>query len=179
TEATVSAMSTEELETLFIAAVDSGNVAEARRLLGGHPDLLHTDFGGYTPLHAAAADGHLDLVKLFLELGSDVNAEEDFGNRGTPLEYALKNDNLELMRLLLERGANPNHGRTVFRALTGDKKNSLEVIKLLEQHGVDLHQVFVNELSQEKEPMNALSVAIAWGKDDVAQYLKSRDAVLP
>lgn len=46
-------MSTEELETLL----DSDNVAETRRLLGEHPELLHTDFGGYTPLHAAAAGG--------------------------------------------------------------------------------------------------------------------------
>jgi cytochrome c len=172
-------MSAEDLEPIFIETVDSGNVAEARRLLGQHPDLLHTDFGGYTPLHAASADGHLDLVKLFIELGSDVNAEEDFGNRGTPLEYALKNDNPELVRLLLEHGANPNHGRTVFRAMTGDKKNSLEIVKLLEQHGADLHQVFVNELTEKKEPMNALSLAIACGKEDVAQYLKSRGAVLP
>lgn len=128
---------------------------------------------------AACRRGHIDVVKLLIEAGVDVNAEEEFPPRGTPLEYALKNDNPELVRLLLEQGANPNHGREVFRALTGNKKNSVEVIKLLEKHGADLHRLFVNESSKEKESMNALSVAIAWGKEDAARYLRSRGAVLP
>lgn len=172
-------MSTEELEALFIEAVDSNNLAETRRLLGEHPELLRTDFGGYTPLHAAAADGHLDLVKLFVELGGDVNAEEDFGTRGTPLEYCLKNDDPDLVGYLLEHGADPNHGRTVFRALTGDKKNSLAMVQLLEKHGVDLHRVFENELSLKREPMNALSMAIALGKQDAVDYLRSKGVTLP
>ena len=108
-----------------------------------------------------------------------MNAEEDFPNRGTPLEYAFKNDNPDLIRLLLEHHADPNHGRAIIRPLVNNKKNALEVIKLLEQHGADLHRVFVNELSQQKEPMNALSTAIAWGQKDVAQYLLSRGAALP
>lgn len=80
---------------------------------------------------------------------------------------------------MLEHGADPNHGRTVFRALIGEKKNSLEVVQLLEKHGVDLHRVFENELSKEHEPMNALSMAIACGKQDVAEYLRSKGVVLP
>ena len=52
-----------------------------------------------------------------------------------------------------------------------------DLIKLLEQYGTDLHRVFVNHYTG--RPMNALSTAIDWGMDDVAEYLRSKGAVLP
>ena len=82
-----------------------------------------------------------------------------------------------MVRLLLEHGANPNQGRQVIGAIAGNKKNSLEMLKLMEKHGADLHRVFVNE--QTNTPMNALSTAVDWGKDDVADYLRSKKAVIP
>ena len=54
-------MSDADLETAFIEAVDSGNVDSVRRLLAERPDLIKTDFGGITPLHAAAGGGNVAL----------------------------------------------------------------------------------------------------------------------
>ena len=38
--------------------------------------MTHSQFG-YTALHAAALNGHLDTVKLLLEKGSDINSRDN------------------------------------------------------------------------------------------------------
>lgn len=50
------------------------------------------------------------------------------------------------------------------------------MVKLLEQHGADLHRVYPYG---DGRPINALSMAIDWSQEDVAEYLRSKGAVLP
>jgi ankyrin repeat protein len=61
--------------------------------------------GGYygTPLHAASADGHLEIARLLLEHRADVNARAI--NRETPLHVASRMGHVGIVRLLLEYGA--------------------------------------------------------------------------
>jgi ankyrin repeat protein len=153
------------------------DVAKTRQLLAEHPDYLHEMQGGHPWLQIAAGQNNLEMVKLLLDLGCDVNGEEDYSTRLTVLDSALGNDNPTIVRLLLEHGADPNHGRQVIAAIVGDNEHSLELVKLLEKYGADLHRVFINEMTN--QPMNALSSAIDWDKKDVAKYLRSKGAVLP
>lgn len=46
--------------------------------------------GGYGPLHGAAWNGHLDMLRLLLELGADPEAE-DLTHHGTPADWAAHN----------------------------------------------------------------------------------------
>lgn len=71
----------------------------------------------------------------------------------------------------------PNVGRLLIAAIVGFNKNSLEMVKLLVQHGVDVHKVFTNELNGKL--MNAFGEAVNWDNDDVADYLRSQGCVLP
>jgi ankyrin repeat protein len=41
---------------------------------------------GFTPLHHAASDGHLDIVHVLLRYGADVNARNEFAQ--TPIDLA-------------------------------------------------------------------------------------------
>ena len=75
-------------------AAAMGDITSLRRLLEDNPspdtaNLPHPS--GWTPLHAAAANGHEEAVQLLLEYGADVNARD---------KYALNRRNLstELLR---------------------------------------------------------------------------------
>ena len=58
---------------------------------------------GETALHRAATNGHLEVVRLLLESGSDKETTSHLGK--TALHSAAENDNLEVVRLLLDSGA--------------------------------------------------------------------------
>jgi len=58
---------------------------------------------GDTPLHDAAAYGHVDVARLLVERGADVNARSNDG--WTPLHVAAYKGYLDVARLLVESGA--------------------------------------------------------------------------
>lgn len=57
---------------------------------------------GETPLHGAVRNGNLDIVRLLVQKGAEVNAEADNGR--TPIQYT---DNDDIITFLLENGATP------------------------------------------------------------------------
>jgi ankyrin repeat protein len=59
---------------------------------------------GRTALMIAAAEGHLDAVRLLIEAGSDLNVVDAEGS--TALSLARSNGNLDVAALLAEAGAN-------------------------------------------------------------------------
>jgi uncharacterized protein len=59
--------------------------------------------GGKTPLHFAARDGHLEMVRLLLDKGAAIDDRDP--NDITPLLLAASNDRVEVAKLLIERGA--------------------------------------------------------------------------
>lgn len=63
--------------------------------------------GGFTPLHYAAREGHLETARLLLEGGADLN-RRSAGDQSTPLLVAVINGNYDLARFLLDAGADPN-----------------------------------------------------------------------
>ena len=60
--------------------------------------------GDCTPLMEAASVGHVDIVKLLLAHGADVNAQSSSGN--TPLMYACAGGHEAVVKALLEGGSN-------------------------------------------------------------------------
>ena len=60
--------------------------------------------GDCTPLMEAASSGHVDIVRLLIHHGADVNAQSSSGN--TPLMYACVSGHEEVVRVLIEAKAN-------------------------------------------------------------------------
>jgi ankyrin repeat protein len=93
-----------------------GDLGRVRELLDEDPTLANrpSDYVTYyatsgTPLHNAAAGGHLEIVKLLLERGADPNLpEEGIAPHGRALYSAVYHRHHQIARLLLERGAYPN-----------------------------------------------------------------------
>ncbi len=98
------------------AAVALNDAARVRKLVASNPAVLreiHWMGGGLLSL--AANHGHIEMVRLLLDLGADVDErtmlhelEEPTESWGTPLWYAALAGRRDIVELLLDRGADPN-----------------------------------------------------------------------
>ncbi|EPQ54062.1 ankyrin [Gloeophyllum trabeum ATCC 11539] len=87
-------------KNIWIAAGD-GDLERVRELIEGEalsPNV--PDPNSYTPMHAAASYGHLEILTYLISKGGDVNVTDDDGD--TPL-YTV--ENIETARFLVEHGA--------------------------------------------------------------------------
>jgi ankyrin repeat protein len=96
-----------KLEKEAIKAVNSGNLAKVRALLQKHSTLVHAkDKEGSTLLHQAAWKGYEDIAKVLIELGADVNVQDNRTHRGgTPLHAAAHGNQKAVAALLIAHGA--------------------------------------------------------------------------
>ena len=94
-------------EDLF-TAVEAGKAETVKALITANPKIVGAqDFSGMTPLVRAAQVNKIELVKLLIEAGADVNAK----GRITALTKAAEGGHLEVVRLLLNHGAEVNPSR--------------------------------------------------------------------
>ena len=61
------------------------------------------DWNGWTPLYFAAYNGHVEITRLLLQNGADVNVRSHGGN--TPLHWAAIQGHVDILHLLVENGA--------------------------------------------------------------------------
>ena len=105
-------------------ALDSGANVD------GKPESL--EFEGVSPLGAAAEQGELEIARLLLDRGADVNMAD--GWCISPLTAAAEHGNTEIVKLLVKRGArvndSPGGSYALWRACVEDKVDS--VITLLD-----------------------------------------------
>jgi len=64
-------------------------------------------WGGLSPLHLAARQGHLDAVKALVDAGADVN-QPTSGDHVTAMLIATINGQFDIAKYLLDRSADPN-----------------------------------------------------------------------
>jgi hypothetical protein len=84
----------------------NGLTSSVKRLLSIRNINVHVkaDESGATSLHAAAYNGHIEISRLLLQNGADVNAKSNGGY--TPLHSAAIFGNVDILHLLVENGAN-------------------------------------------------------------------------
>lgn len=84
------------------------------------------------PLHAAAAGRSFEAIRLLVEAGAPVNAQQHEG--WTPLHEAVRQGNVEVTRYLLAHGADPkqqNDKGVSAIGLAADQANAAVLLKLL------------------------------------------------
>ncbi|KAI9000586.1 ankyrin [Trametes punicea] len=90
-------------KNIWVAAGD-GDLERVRELIEVHsmsPNI--PDPNTYTPMHAAASYGHINVLEYLISRGGDVNVTDNEGD--TPL-YVV--ENVETARFLVEHGATIN-----------------------------------------------------------------------
>jgi ankyrin repeat protein len=132
-----------------------------------------------TPLYKAALEEKVDMVKLLLEAGADVNAVYEHGRttslhrgqrRATPLHWAVSKGPIDMVKLLLEAGADVNvtnvYGDTpLHMAASESGLEAVEITKLLIQKGAD-----VNAKNNHSKTPSAVAHS---SNSDVAKLLRS------
>jgi ankyrin repeat protein len=114
----------------FYSVIRENNLTQLKVLLGQQSDVAVADSRGITPLMYAAEIGSLDAMRLLIDHGADVNAQNAFGS--TALMWSVSEP--AKVRLLLDHGAQVNtaakSGRTalIIAAFTNP---SAEVVRLL------------------------------------------------
>jgi Ankyrin repeats (3 copies)/Ankyrin repeat len=93
------------LATICRFILDECNKGELQTLGVSETDtnIATQDNNGQTPMSWAAWYGHLEVVKLLLEKGAEVDAKDR--GKQTPMSRAAGNRHLEVVKLLLEKGA--------------------------------------------------------------------------
>ncbi len=163
-----------KIPTRISNALSNRDLAEVRRLLTKHPEYLRLADGSDFWLRNTVVDGDLEMIKLFVELGLDVDESSttDPNCPRTALMTAVAEGHFEIVRWLVERGATINHYSNghadgiVFRgAVIG---GHLEIVKYLVEHGADIHGHW--------HGVNALMDAEFYGHPEIADYLRSLGA---
>jgi ankyrin repeat protein len=88
-------------ETPLMFAALYGQFAEVKILVD--QKQVPVNRPGWTPLHYACTNGHIEIATFLLDKGAAVDALSP--NETTPLMMAIRAGNIQLARLLLDRGA--------------------------------------------------------------------------
>ncbi|XP_049945500.1 poly [ADP-ribose] polymerase tankyrase-1-like [Schistocerca serialis cubense] len=96
----------EEKDRRLMEAAKVGAVAEVKELLMAGADVAARGGWWWTPLHYAACNGHLEVVRCLVAAGAVVDARDEY--QTTPLHRAAFNSCVDVMRLLLANSADPN-----------------------------------------------------------------------
>ena len=127
--------------SLFLKAAQTGSMEAVKTMLQrfGQELLKHKDEDGYTALHRASYNGHVEVAEYLLSSGSDVHSPTNDGWQ--PLHCACKWNKVKVASLLLQNGANvnaqTNGGQTALHLASTNKKGKATLELLLHRHDID------------------------------------------
>ena len=130
----------------FIIAAAIGDVRGIRQGIDAGVDIDAFGVNGKTALHTACDNGRLDVVRLLLKAGADLErcCESDVDTL-TPLGFAIRGGNSEIVKILLEAGADIHvkpytDSNQTLLPLAIDR-NHLEIAQILIDAGIDLNAI--------------------------------------
>lgn len=161
-------------------AIGAGDRDRTEVLLRANPEQtgVFIPFDGGTWLHLAAWNGNLDIVKLLIASGMDVNILDREGHR-TPLEPACAQGQVEVVRYLLDHGAvldtSSSMSNPLFACIGGyrgaqdePRERYLTIARLLIDHGIDLTACYTQTSMVD---MDAAAFAYEFGRRDICDLI--------
>jgi outer membrane protein assembly factor BamB len=148
----------------FWNAVKRGETEKVQRFLAEGVDVNAKNRYGATALSFAADKGHVEIARVLIDKGADINVKDTF-YQSTPLEWAVFNNHSEIVRLLLSQGATGAANAIVAAIHNKDAA----MVKLILEHG----KVKPEELT---EP---LQTAMQLQDQPIIDALKGAGAAIP
>ncbi len=123
--------------TNLIYVIDNNDVIKIKKILRWGVYINYRDQrAGYTPLIAACEVGNIEVVKLIIKYGANINKTDYGGN--TPLIHALVNKKENIIKFLVEYGADVNI-KGGFTALELAKENNQKkIIELIIKNSLEI-----------------------------------------
>jgi ankyrin repeat protein len=152
-------------------AVQRGDRAEVAKLLGEKADVNAAQGDGMTALHWAAFRDDVDVVRLLIQAGANVQAQTRLGGQ-TPLLMAAKNGDAAMINLLLYAGADaksPDSLGTTPLMIAAASGNA-DAVKALLDHGAEING------KETAHGQTALMFAAALNRSAAAKVLLERGA---
>ena len=122
---------------------------------------------GRNPIHFAAMNGHLEIVKVLAKFADVPNAPDDNGT--TPINYAAMDGNLEIVEFLTKLTDYPNapnnYGNTPIHYAAWD--GNLEIVEFLSKFTDD-----PNEPDNSGLTLEAMKIAKYRGHTQIVKYLE-------
>jgi ankyrin repeat protein/L-ascorbate metabolism protein UlaG (beta-lactamase superfamily) len=119
--------------------VAQGDLVNVKRMIENIPELIHQKDkeSGATPLHVAAASGHLEIARFLLSKGASADAKNNRGE--TPFLLAIVNGRKEMTHFLIKEGIDiygkSGDGGTYLQAACATSQ--IEIVEYLLSCGFD------------------------------------------
>jgi outer membrane protein assembly factor BamB len=163
-QATASSLSSAAVNEELWEAARSGDLARVTKALENGADVHAKTRYGATALTFAADRGHVQIVKLLLDRGADVNAQDTFYEMRA-IDIASMNKHTDVVLLLLERGSK-GAGSVLAGAV---QQGNAALVKAALASG-DITRQNVS---------SAAVIAKRTGKSDILQLLEAKLAAMP
>ena len=125
-------------DTRLSDAAMKGDVALVQSLLKQNIDVNAAQGDGNTALHWAAYREDVEMTRLLIQAGADLQAKTRIGNV-TALHLAATNGNAAIIELLLKAGADVNlsNGNGTTPLMLASASGKTDAIKVMLDHGAD------------------------------------------
>lgn len=157
------------MRSALMERVGHGDVAGTRLLLqnGANPNG-NDQVRGMRPLIMAAYEGNVDIVKLLLQYGANIEIMDHAAI--TPVQWASKNNQFEMVQLLLSSGADVNtaEGSDVTMVHAAIMNQRVEMLDLLLKNGANVN-------AQDDSGQTPLMFTVLWPSTPMLQIILNRN----